>query len=162
MVLSLGFFIVQWLYSHCQVPCGIFDDHERIKMMAENITTIEKAMKEIVELGKGSPVNYNQIVRWIVNKEYHAEQLNEIITFYFMAQRLDKIPITNSGKDFDAYSNKLILLHKLMVASMKAKQSTDLSHVNNLRDLLKQFETAYFSTPPSSPNPPTLPTEKKQ
>ena len=48
--------------AHCEVPCGIYDDQARTNAIAEHITTIEKAMKQITELGSQSPVNYNQIV----------------------------------------------------------------------------------------------------
>lgn len=40
------------VYSHCQVPCGIYDDPVRFDMIAENITTIEKSMKQITDFRK--------------------------------------------------------------------------------------------------------------
>jgi nickel superoxide dismutase len=33
------------VYSHCQIPCGIYDDPARFDMLAEHINTIEKSMK---------------------------------------------------------------------------------------------------------------------
>lgn len=140
----VGLFILgcgQWLYSHCQIPCGIFDDQMRIKMIAEDITTIEKSINEIVSLGKESPVNYNQLVRWIMNKEYHAEKLSETVTYYFMAQRLAVAPKTGRQE----YEAKLEILHQMLVTAMKAKQSTDLANVNTLRELLKKFNEIYFA-----------------
>jgi len=59
-------------YSHCQMPCGIYDDEARFGSMAENITTIEKAMKEIERLSAEPKPNMNQIVRWVNTKEQHA------------------------------------------------------------------------------------------
>ena len=44
--------IAPLVYSHCQIPCGIYDDPARLAMIAENITTIEKAMKSIEELSE--------------------------------------------------------------------------------------------------------------
>jgi len=35
-------------------------------------------------------------------------------------------------------------LHKMMLAAMKCKQTTDVANVENLRKLLKEFETLYF------------------
>jgi nickel superoxide dismutase len=133
---------VQSLYPHCQVPCGIYDDQMRIKMIAEHITTIEKAMNQINTLSKETPVNYNQVVRWVMNKESHAEELSDIVTYYFMTQRLK--PATKKGKEYTDYQKKLELLHHMLFYTMKAKQTTDLSHVETLRKLLKAFETAYF------------------
>jgi len=54
--------------AHCEIPCGIYDDQMRIRFIAEDITTIEKAMKQIDELSAKVPLNYNQLVRWISNK----------------------------------------------------------------------------------------------
>jgi nickel superoxide dismutase len=145
VLLFVGLFAlaaVQSLYPHCQVPCGIYDDQMRIKMIAEHITTIEKAMKQITTLSKENPVNYNQVVRWVMNKESHAEELSDIVTYYFMTQRLKPVPKT--GKKYADYQKKLELLHHMLSYTMKAKQTTDLSHVDTLRKLLKKFETAYF------------------
>ncbi len=133
----------QWLFSHCQVPCGIYDDQMRIKMIAEHITTMEKAMKQVTELSKEKTPNYNQIVRWVMNKEKHAEELSDIVTYYFMTQRLKPTPQTDAGK-YGHYQKKLELLHHILVYTMKAKQTTDLAHIKKLRELLKKFETAYF------------------
>ena len=36
--------------AHCEVPCGIYDDHARITQMLEDATTIEKAVAQILEL----------------------------------------------------------------------------------------------------------------
>ena len=130
-------------YSHCQIPCGIYNDQTRFTMIAENITTIEKSMKQITELSKDDKSNMNQIVRWVQNKENHADDTSRIITYYFMAQRL-KPADKSDTKAYDEYVNKLVLLHEMLISSMKAKQTTDLSHVEKLRTLLAEFQDAYL------------------
>ncbi len=130
-------------YSHCQIPCGIYNDETRFTMIAENITTIEKSMKLIAELSKYDKPNMNQMVRWIQNKEKHADDTSHIITYYFMAQRL-KPADKSDAKAYDEYVNKLVLLHKMLTSSMKAKQTTDLLHVKKLRVLLAEFQDAYL------------------
>jgi nickel superoxide dismutase len=128
-------------YSHCQIPCGIYDDDARLNMISEHITTIEKSMKLIEDLSDQDDVNANQIVRWINNKEAHADELSHIITHYFMAQR---IKITSEGNaEYKKYVKKLTLLHEMLVTTMKAKQTTDTANVAKLRALLNQFHEAY-------------------
>jgi len=39
-------------YAHCEIPCGIYDDEMRIKIINEHIVTVEKSMKQIIELEK--------------------------------------------------------------------------------------------------------------
>lgn len=135
--------ITSMVYSHCQIPCGIYGDPQRFDMMAENITTVEKSMKQIIELSQESKPNMNQIVRWVQNEEEHADEIGHIVTFYFMSQRI-KPESKSDVKAYADYVHKLTLLHEMLVYSMKAKQTTDLSNVEKLRALLKEFETAYF------------------
>ena len=130
-------------YSHCQIPCGIYGDEARFGMMAENITTIEKSMKQITELSAEAKPNMNQIVRWVQNKEKHADDTGEIITYYFMAQRV-KPAAKSDGEAYEQYVRKLTVLHEMLVSCMKAKQTTELSHVEKLRTSLGEFHEAYF------------------
>lgn len=142
LVLILGFASAPLLRAHCQVPCGIYDDPLRFKLMGEHITTMEKAMKQIVELGNKSPVNYNQIVRWVVNKEKHAEEMTQILTYYFLAQRIKAVS-PKDAKKHALYQKQLTLIHHLIVLSMKAKQTTDLEYIKKLRQGLKAFHDSY-------------------
>ncbi len=130
-------------YSHCQIPCGIYDDEARFTEIAEHITTIEKSMKEIESLSAAQKPNMNQVVRWVNNKELHADKLSEIATYYFMAQRV-KLPAQGDVKAQQDYVKKLTLLHQMLVYSMKAKQTTDLDNVAKLRSSLSAFHDAYF------------------
>jgi nickel superoxide dismutase len=123
-------------FAHCEIPCGIYDDQMRVHMIAEHIKTIEKSMKEVKRLVSEEPMNKNQIVRWIMNKEDHANQLQEIVTQYFMTQRIKP--------DTEKYTEKLTVLHKMMIYAMKCKQTTDVGHVATLRSLLDAFSKLYF------------------
>jgi len=130
-------------WAHCQVPCGIYDDPARFTAMREHVTTIEKSIKQIVELSQAQDPNYNQIVRWVMNKEDHADQLTDIAAHYFLAQRIK--PTDNSDQQkYAEYLRELTMLHQIVVHAMKAKQTTDLEHVAALRQLIDQFEASYL------------------
>jgi nickel superoxide dismutase len=130
-------------YAHCQIPCGIYDDPARFTELEEHVTTIEKSMNQILSLSKEAHPNWNQIVRWVVNKEDHADQLTEIVTFYFLAQRVK--PADPKDKAASAkYVKQLTLLHHMIVHAMKAKQTTDLEHCEKLRGLIKEFKALYL------------------
>jgi len=131
------------VYSHCQIPCGIYDDPARLAMIAENTTTIEKAMKQIEELSAQQKPNMNQIVRWIDVKDKHADDTAEIVSYYFMAQRI-KPADKSDAPAYEKYVKQLTLLHEMLIYSMKAKQTTDLANVEKLRGLLTDFQTAYL------------------
>ena len=130
-------------YAHCEIPCGIYNDELRVELIKEHIQTIEKSAVSIVELSKASPVNYNQLVRWIDNKEEHANQLQEIVTQYFMTQRVKPADPKDAAATA-AYVKQLSLLHAMLVQAMKAKQTTELEPVEKLKALVGEFYEAYF------------------
>jgi nickel superoxide dismutase len=136
LVFCLVFLGASQAAAHCEIPCGIYDDEMRVKMIAEHTTTIEKSMKKILDLSRQKPMDHNQLVRWVSNKEHHANELQHIVTQYFMTQRIKL--------DTKDYAKKLGLLHKMLIYAMKCKQTTDLSHVSTLRSLLKEFQSLYF------------------
>ncbi len=130
-------------FAHCQIPCGIYDDAARFALLEEHVTTIEKAMKTLEELSAAQSPNYNQIVRWVRNKEHHADEISEIVTYYFMAQRV-KPADKKSEEAYSKYLGELTSLHEMVVYSMKAKQTTDLGNVDRLRALIGQFKASYL------------------
>ena len=116
----------QLTYAHCQIPCGIYDDHARVQSMLEDAATVEKSIKLIAELsGKSDAQSQNQLIRWVMNKEKHAQNIISTISDYFLTQRV-------KSKQED-YAERLIKHHTVIVASMKAKQNADLSYVNSLK-----------------------------
>lgn len=126
--------------AHCQIPGGIYNDAVRITLMQEHITTIEKSMKQINELENGT--NPNQLVRWVTNKDAHADKLMEIVTAYFMTQRIKPVAEADT-EEFKVYQQRITILHRMLVAAMKAKQTTDLSYCKQLRELITAFEKVY-------------------
>ena len=63
----------------------------------------------------------------MINKEKHADELQEIVAQYFMTQRIKP--------QAASYDQKIKLLHEMLVFGMKHKQTTDL---NNLEQLKKK------------------------
>ena len=128
VVLLLG--ASQTANAHCQVPCGIYDDHARVKTMLEDAATIDKAIISINELsGKSDAQSNNQLVRWVVNKEKHADNIINTISNYFLTQR-----VKSSQKD---YQERLVKHHAVIVAAMKVKQNVDIKLADSLtQDLL--------------------------
>ena len=104
--------------------------------MHTDYETIEKASKKIIELSKDPSANAHQLVRWVNNKESHAQSIQETVTNYFLAQRLKPAEMET---DKESYLKKLTTCHKLIVAAMKCKQSTDPKAVEALHNELHVF-----------------------
>ena len=129
--------------AHCEIPCGIYGDSVRIALLYEHIATVEKSMKQIEELSAKDNPDYNQLVRWVLNKEEHAKKIQEIVSQYFLHQRVK--PTTSDDADaYRKYMKQLELLHHISVFAMKSKQSTDLNIIDTLREKVHSFEHVYF------------------
>ncbi len=129
--------------AHCEVPCGIYDDAARLEQIEEDCTTITKAMAQITKLSSEDKINHNQLVRWVNTKEEHANKIQKIVSQYFMTQRI-KVFAKNDPK-YQANLDKLQELHKILVAAMKCKQTTNVTHVTKIIKAVHILEKSYPS-----------------
>ena len=128
--------LVQNSLAHCQIPCGIYDDHARVASMLEDVATIRKAVSRIADLaGKSDPQSQNQLVRWVVNKEHHAQNVIDTISDYFLTQRVKASQ--------DDYAERLAKHHTVIVAAMKAKQNADAGSVDALESAVEALAPWY-------------------
>lgn len=122
--------------AHCQIPCGIYDDHARVQAMLEDAATVEKSARLIGELaGKTDAQSQNQMVRWVMNKEDHAQQVITTISDYFLTQR-----VKPKQKD---YTKRLKRHHAVILAAMQAKQNADVKYAHNLTKAIEAL-TEYY------------------
>jgi len=128
--------------AHCQVPCGIYGDQLRFEMMLEDEQTISKAQSMLAELKDqtNDPQGINQLVRWVTNKEEHAQRVQETMLNYFLAQRIKP--------DSDNYVKQLVAAHTVITAAMKAKQSADPATAKKLETAIFDFYRAYEGKEP--------------
>jgi nickel superoxide dismutase len=133
-------FASPFAFAHCQIPCGIYDDHARIQTMREDVATVEKSVKLIRELsGKTDAQSQNQLVRWVMNKEKHAQNIIATVSDYFLTQR-----VKPDAKD---YAQRLARHHAVILAAMKAKQNADMPSVEALRQSVEAVSPYYPASP---------------
>jgi len=121
--------------GHCQVPCGIYGDETRFSLLLEHVGTIRKSIAEIDKESRAVAPNQNQLVRWVANKENHADEIKEIAAEYFLAQRV---------KDSqNGYTDMLKALHRVIVSAMKTKQSLDSANADALEKAILDFRALY-------------------
>ncbi len=122
--------------AHCQVPCGIYSDHMRVKAMFEDADTVLKAAKSMAELeGKADAQSQQQFVRWVTNKEQHAQKIITTIADYYLTQR-----VKPSQSD---YAERLEKHHAVILAAMKAKQHADSSYGDALLKAISGLKVYY-------------------
>jgi len=136
LTLISSFLTLQYAWSHCQVPCGVYGDSARFTQMLEDQTTIAKAIDQISDLaGKKDAKSANQLARWVSAKEDHASKIQKIIAEYFLTQR-----IKSSSEKYDSL---LQGAHAVMVAAMKCKQGVDAASATALKSAIKNFQSIY-------------------
>ena len=150
-VLMAALVLVPGLRAHCEIPCGIFHDDLRFSLLDEHIQTIEKSQASIVDLGKAPVRDDNQTVRWVTNKDTHADYIAQIVTEYFLRQRIKPLAADASRAETERYGRMLAALHELLVSSMKAKQTVDQTVVGQMRESLARFRRLYEM--PAAPEP---------
>jgi nickel superoxide dismutase len=124
-------------WSHCQIPCGIYHDDLVFGKLMENVTTIEKSVREIDSLSEKeqTALTVNSMTRWVINKEKHADDIATVMAQYFLQQRL-KLDDANLGV-------KLTKAHRVMVMAMKVKQTVNLEIVDELKKSIQDFQGSY-------------------
>ena len=133
-LLSLA--VPRQLLAHCQVPCGIYDDHARVMGMLEDVVTIKKAVKLLNDLNdKGDVQSKQQFTRWVITKEQHAQKIISTISDYFLTQRV-------KAKQAD-YVERLKKHHAVIVGAMKAKQNATMDAAMNLDAAVKALLEYY-------------------
>ena len=121
--------------AHCQIPCGIYGDDARFTALLEDVTTLKKAVRKIEQESAADSINHNQLVRWVNNKETHADKLSHGMLEYFLAQR-----IKSDQPDYEA---RLVAIHKIIVLAMKTKQNVDAGIVDDLEMAITGFQALY-------------------
>jgi len=127
------------LSAHCQVPCGIFDDEVKFAEFEQHVETIDKSarlIRKIAEKESLSAQDRQQLIRWTVQKEAHAQKIISETADYFLAQRI------KPGADH--YEEKLELLHHIIVYAMKSKQSVENEPVETLGKKIAAFKALYL------------------
>lgn len=137
LIITVPFILIpQFAHAHCQIPCGIYDDFARVQAMIEDATTVEKSCKLIGELaGKSDAQSKNQLVRWVANKEKHAQNVISTISDYFLTQR-----VKPDQKDYD---ERLKKHHVVILSAMKAKQNADMKYAIALKESIEALALYY-------------------
>jgi len=133
---SISLFVQSPAQAHCQIPCGIYDDHARVVSMLEDAATVEKSARLIAELsGKSDAQSRNQLVRWIMNKEEHAQKVIATIGDYFLTQRVKPTQ--------EDYAKRLERHHAVILAAMKSKQNADVKYAKTLKETIEALSSYY-------------------
>lgn len=123
------------LIAHCQMPCGIYHDDMVYDQIDQFVETVYKGITVLNESKFATVREKNEFVRWVVQKENCCDEAADLITTYFLQQKI---------KPGEADTNtRLICAHKLLFMLVAIKQNTDLEVVKQFNQEWEKFKLMF-------------------
>ncbi len=122
-------------YSHCDIPCGIYDQHQA-QLAAHTIIRMTQLLQEVKQ--EDDLKSDHAIARYTHVKEDHAnlleEELDTLRNDYFKEEHLKKYPNLNE------------LFTKALNACAKARQTIDLDAAKETLSIVQEIAEIFFKT----------------
>jgi nickel superoxide dismutase len=120
--------------AHCDLPCGIYDPHRAIV----DALTVVRMQDIMAELAGKDHAHSQDFARAVAIKDSHVEDCkNEVRVIwgdYFKGELLEKFPSVHE------------LVHGIMLAGSKAKQSENSDDGKALLSLVNDFAEMYWQS----------------
>jgi nickel superoxide dismutase len=134
-VLTFALFSQTHLSGHCQMPCGIYHDDMVYDQIDQFVETVFKGISVLNESKFSSVKDKNEFVRWVVQKEKCCDETANIITVYFLQQKI-------KPNEPDTVK-KLVSAHKLLFLLVSIKQNSDLEFVKQFNAEWEKFKLMF-------------------
>jgi len=123
--------------AHCDIPCGIYDPITA-QIAALTVVRMLDLMADLDASTTDKLAYHNSMSRYITVKEEHAEkakhEIRVIFGDYIKAPQIEKYPELPT------------LVHKIMMAGSKVRQSTDRAAAVEFVELINQFAQIFWET----------------
>lgn len=130
--IALSLLAAPMLHSHCQMPCGIYHDDMVFDQIDQYVETMFKAATVMNDTRLDSTQNANTFVRWVVLKESASNEMADLITTYFLQQKI-KPEEPDTPK-------RLAAAHRMLNLLMTIKQTADVKYVKAFEDEWEKFK----------------------
>ena len=126
------------LSAHCDIPCGIYDPIIA-QIAALTVVRMIDLMTDLDNKGGEKNKDYiNSMSRYVAIKEEHAEkakhEIRVIFGDYIKAPHVEKYPELPT------------LVHKIMMAGSKVRQSTDRAAAVEFVEMINKFAQIFWET----------------
>lgn len=123
--------------AHCDIPCGIYDPITA-QIAALTVVRMLDLMADLDASTTDKMAYHNSMSRYITVKEEHAEkakhEIRVIFGDYIKAPQIEKYPELPT------------LVHKIMMAGSKVRQSTDRAAAVEFVELINKFAQIFWET----------------
>lgn len=121
--------------AHCQMPCGIYHDDMVYDQIDQFVETVYKGISVLNESKFSTPKERNEFVRWVEEKEKCCNEAAQLITIYFLQQKI-------KPGESDTMT-RLTSAHKLLFMLVAIKQNTDLEFVKQFNQEWEKFKLMF-------------------
>lgn len=123
--------------AHCDIPCKIYDPMPA-QIAALTVIRMVDMLKELEQKGQMGLDEHNTFSRLVAQKEEHAEKVKHEIRViwgdYYKEPQFQKVP------------NAHDLVHNIMLAGSKCKQTVDRDAAVKLLGLVNEFAEGFWKT----------------
>jgi nickel superoxide dismutase len=123
------------LSAHCQMPCGIYHDAMVYDQIDQVVETVYKGITVLNESKFSTVKERNEFVRWVGEKEKCCSDAADLITVYFLQQKI------KPGEDDTV--KRLVSAHKLLFLLVAIKQNVDLQYVKEFNEEWEKFKLMF-------------------
>jgi nickel superoxide dismutase len=123
------------LSAHCQMPCGIYHDDMIFDQIDQYVETMYKGMTMLTNSKFETPKERTEFVRWVMTKDSSSNDVSELLTTYFLQQKIKP--------DEEDTTKKLISAHKLLFLVVQIKQNTDRALIEKFNDEWEKFKLMF-------------------
>lgn len=133
--LLAGVFLQGQIQAHCQMPCGIYHDEMVYDQIDQYVETMVKGISVLMENKFDSLQAQNTFVRWIMEKEKSSNEIAQLITVYFLQQKIKP--------NEEDTAKRVLSAHKLLFLLVRIKQTADLQAVNDFYEEWENFKLMF-------------------
>ena len=123
------------LEAHCQMPCGIYHDDMVYDRIDQYVETMVKAMSMLKKNDFANPDESNRFVRWVIQKETASDEIAQILTAYFLQQKIKPGEADTAAR--------LESAHRLLFLLVAIKQNTDVAIVDQFGEEWDKFKNMF-------------------
>jgi len=123
------------LNAHCQMPCGIYHDDMVYDQIDQFVETVYKGISVMNDSKFSTVKEKNEFVRWVVQKENSCNEAADLITVYFLQQKIKP--------DESDTIKRLTSAHKLLFLLVAIKQNSDLEFVKQFNEEWEKFKLMF-------------------
>lgn len=132
---AAGMLSTPLLYSHCQMPCGIYHDDMIFDQIDQYVETMYKGITMLEENDFNTVKDRCDLVRWVCLKDHESDEIAALINTYFLQQKI-KPGEPDTPKKLEA-------AHRLLFYLVQMKQHVDKKILQSFSEEWDKFKLMF-------------------